>query len=137
MAISPMTNDIVDFQLVVNGVVGDERKGCVVIVPDMTYQAARMMDPEIAVKHSSLFNYFKDKVGGVDNPSSYRYFAIQLPNGNPEVIGIPWVNDATFKTIQGRTKTITITNWQENFNGPVAKALRDLGATYTSHEQTT
>lgn len=137
MAISPMTNDIVDFQLVVNGINGDERKDCTVIVPDMTFQAARLMDQEIAVKHSQLFNYFKDKVGGVDNPAAYKYFAIQWPNDKVEVIGLPWVNESTYKTVQGRIKSFTVTNWQENMNGPLSKALRDLGARYTSHESTT
>jgi len=136
MAITPMTNDIVDFQLVVNGINGDERTDCVVIVPDMTYQAARLMDPEIAVKHANLYDYFKDKVGNVNNPAAYKYFAIQRPNDTMEVIGIPWVNDATFKVIEGRTKTFIITNYQEKMNGPLAKALRDLGASYTSHETT-
>ena len=134
MAISPTINDIVDFQLVVNGVLGDERTDCVVSADKMSYQVARMMDQEIAVKHSNLFQYFKNKVNGVDNPNAYNYFAVTLPNGKTEVIGYPWVNEATFKTIEGRTKTFTITNYQEKMSGPLAKALRDLGASYTTHE---
>lgn len=137
MAIQPQQNDVVDFQLVVNGINGDERTDCVVIVQSMNYQAARLMDPEIAVKHANLYQYFKDKVNGIDNPNAYGYFAIRRPNDTVEVIGIPWVNDATFKTIEGRTKTYTITNYQEKMSGPIAKALRDLGATYSSHESTT
>lgn len=136
MAISPMLNDIVDFQLVVNGVVGDERIGCLVIAPSLTYQAARFMDPEIAVKHNTLFQYFQNKVGGVDDPNAYNYFAVMLPNGKSEVIGYPWVNDPTFKTIQGRTRTITVNNWEEKMDAPMKKFLRDLGATYTTHDVT-
>jgi len=131
--ISPMLNDIVDFQLVTNGVLGDERTDCTIIVPSMTYQAARLMDPEIVVKHQALYSYFQSKVPG-DDPSSYQYFSVQLANGAMEVIGYPWVNEPTFKVVQGRTRTIVITNWQEKMASPTAKFLRDLGASYTSHD---
>ncbi|CAG27114.1 hypothetical protein PPEV_gp020 [Pseudomonas phage EL] len=137
MAVTPRLNDIVDFQLVRNGILGDERVGVLVISASMTYQAAKAMDPQINVKHSNLFQYFQNKVGGVDDPSKYPYFAVQLTNGQFEVIGVPWVNDATFKTIEGRIRTYTITNYQESMAGPIANMLRNLGASYTVHDTTT
>lgn len=134
MAIAPMLNDIVNFQLVQNGIVGDERTGATVLAPSMTYQVARFIDPEIAAKHAALFPYFKEKVQGVDDPNGYQYFTIQLPNGRTEVIGYPWVNDVTFVTVKGRTRTYVVSNFEEKMNAPLAKALRDLGATYTTHD---
>lgn len=135
MAIVPLMNDVVDFQLVINGINGDERRGCLVIVPSMTLQGAQLMDPEVASKHTNLFPYFKDKVNGVDNPNAYSYFGIQLPNGKLEVIGIPWVNDATYKAITTRICTYVITNFDEKMRGPLAQRLKELGASYTVTER--
>ncbi|MNM27103.1 hypothetical protein D3C81_375870 [compost metagenome] len=136
MAISPVTNDIVDFQLVKNGIVGDARTGAVVIVGDMTYQAAKTMDQQLNIKHTNLFAYFKDKIGGVDDPAAYRYFAVQLTNGQMEVIGYPWVNESTYKIVKGRTRSYTFTNFEMAMEGPLHKVLRDLGMTYTYNDVT-
>lgn len=136
MAIAPLVNDIVDFQLVVNGILGDERKGAVVIAQDLLYSAARLMDPQLQVKHTNLFQYFASAVGNVNDPSAYRYFAVQLANGSMEVIGIPWVNESTFRVVQGRTAIYTINNFEERMRPALAKFLRDLGATYTQTELT-
>lgn len=132
----PLKNDIVDFQLVRNGIVGDERRGCTVIVGDMTYQAAKMMDPSVDTKHTALYPFFMEKVNNVDNPNVYSFFAIQLPNGQFDVIGLPWVNEDTFRTVEGRTRTYIITNFEMRMDGPIAKLLRDLRATYTSTDVT-
>lgn len=134
MAIKPLMNDIVDFQYVRNGIVGDEQRGCLVIGPELTYQAARSFSPEIAVKHAALFPFFQDKVNRVNDPSVYKYFMMQLPNGNIEVVGYPWVNDETFKTILGRNRIYSISNFSEKMAGPLAKLLKDLGCTYTFND---
>lgn len=136
MAISPVTDDIVDFQLVKNGIIGDARVAAKVIVGDMTYQAAKMMDQQINIKHTNLYAYFKDKVNGVDDPNGYRYFAVMLANGQMEVIGYPWVNESTYKVVAGRTRSYVITNFEQLMEGPLHKALRDLGATYTYNDVT-
>lgn len=136
MAISPQVGDIVDFQLVQNSIIGGPHTGVAIVVGKMSYQAAKAMDQQLNIKHTSLFPWFKDKVNGVDDPNAYNYFAIQLANGKLEVIGYPWVNDATFKTIEGRTRTYTFTNFEMNMEGPLHKFLRDVGMTYTYNDVT-
>lgn len=131
MAIQPLMNDIVDFQYVRNGIVGDEQRGCLIITPVMNFQAARLVAPEIVTKHAALFPYFADKVNQINDPSIYNYFMIQLPNDSVLVVGYPWVNDDTFKTIEGRSRVYSISNFNEKMSGPIAKLLNDLGATYT------
>lgn len=135
MAIAPQTNDVIDFQLVQNGIIGDERVGVVVTAAGLTYQTARLIDPQLNVKHTALFQYFEGKVGGVDDPNGYNYFAIQYGNGKIEVIGIPWVNEATYQVVKGRIRTYTYSNWQEKFEAPLHKFLRDLGVSYTYNDQ--
>lgn len=131
MAINPMVNDTIDFQLVVNGINGDARKGATIITGLMSYQAALFMDQELASKHANLFAYFKDKVGGVDDPSIYQYFAIRNVNDKMEVIGVPWINEDTYRTVKSRTRTYVIVNFEEKMDAPFAKFFKDMGANYT------
>lgn len=135
MIINPMVNDVIDFQLVVNGVNGDARKGATIITGLMSYQAALFMDQELASKHANLFAYFKDKVGGVNDPSLYQYFAIKNVNDRMEVIGIPWINDDTYRVVASRTRTYVIVNFEEKMDAPFTKFLKDMGANYTYTEE--
>lgn len=131
MAIDPRTNDIVDFQLVQNGILGDGRVDVAVTASGLTYETAKLIDPQLNVKHTALFQYFQSKVGGVDNPAAYQYFAVRDSNGSVEVIGIPWVNETTFKVVVGRIRNYSFNNWQEKFEAPFHKFLRDMGISYT------
>jgi len=132
MAIStPKSGDIVSFQLVQNGLLGDERSQVKVAAADMDYQAAKLIDPQLNVKHTTLFPYFKDAVGGIDNPNQYKYVAFQLANGQVEVIGIPWIKESTYRIVEGRIADLQVTNFREEFRGPMQTFLANLGATYT------
>lgn len=134
MAIRPLINDIVDFKYVMAGIIGDEERGCVIISPELTFQAARLIAPEIVVKHANMFSYFADKVNQNNDPAAYNYFLIRRPNDSIEVIGYPWVNDDTFKTIAGRIRIYNINNYSEKMAGPINKLLADLGASYTYND---
>jgi hypothetical protein len=132
MAIAtPKSGDIVSFQLVQNGLLGDERVQVRVSAADVDYQTAKLIDPQLNVKHTTLFPYFKDAVGGIDNPSAYKYVTFQLANGAIEVIGVPWIKEATYRIVDGRIETIQITNFREEFRGPLLTFLKNLGASYT------
>lgn len=128
---TPKSGDIVSFQLVQNGLLGDERTQVRVSAADMDFQTAKLIDPQLNVKHITLFPYFKDAVGGVDNPANYKYAAFQAANGAVEVIGIPWIKDSTYRIVDGRIATLQITNFREEFRGPMLTFLANLGATYT------
>lgn len=132
MAIStPKSGDIVSFQLVQNGLLGDERSQVKVAAADMDYQAAKLIDPQLNVKHTTLFPYFQGAVGGIDNPNQYKYVAFQLANGQVEVIGIPWIKESTYRIVEGRIADLQVTNFREEFRGPMQTFLANLGATYT------
>ena len=130
----PKKGDIVSFQLVINGVNGDERVD-VKVDGLINYQVARMIDPQLAVKHAALYPYFSTKVGNVDDPSKYDYMVVQGRNGQVEVIGIPWIQDATFRIIDGRTATVLIDNWREDFRAPLKTFMANLGANMILHIQ--
>jgi hypothetical protein len=127
---NPAQGDIVTFQLVVNSVNGDERVD-VKVDGLLNYSTARMIDPQLVIKHKNLYPYFKDKVNQVDDPAMYKYLALIGRNGATEIIGIPWINDSTFRVIDGRNATVGITNWREDFRAPLATFMQGLGASYT------
>lgn len=130
MAIAVKTGDIVSFQLVINGINGDERVQVKVASASINYQAARMIDPQLAVKHVALYPHFQDKVQGNDDPAAYDYMLVQGLD-QLEVIGIPWIQESTFKLINTREALCTITNFREEFRAPFETFLSNLGATYT------
>lgn len=122
--------DIIDFQLVQNGIHGDDRVG-VKVVGIVTYEVARSIDTELYQKHVALFPYFRDKVGDVDDVTRYDFILVSDVEGGIEVIGTPWVNESTLKIIDGRNAYININNWREEFRAPVLTFLAGLGASYT------
>lgn len=123
-------SDIVSFQLVQSGIVGDERVE-VKVTGVVSYAIARMIDTSIAIKHANLYPYFKDKVENVDDPSVYQYLTLEASNGSVEVVGLPWINDSTLTIIDGRTATLQISNWREEFRGPIRTFMASLGANVT------
>lgn len=123
-------NDIISFQLVQNGLVGDERID-VVVTGVVKYAIARMIDTSLAIKHANLYPYFKAKVNDVDDPSGYEYLTVTGRNGVVEVIGLPWINDSTMRIIDGRVATIQISNWREEFRGPLKTFMASMGANFT------
>lgn len=129
--INPKSGDKVSFQLMVNGVNGDERVQVTVIASDINYQAATLMEPQLVLKHTALFPYFDEKVGFVNDPSKYNYMAVQWANGRIEVIGIPWIQESSWRIVDGRIATLQITNFREEFRAPIKTFLANLGATYT------
>lgn len=133
--INPKTGDIVSFQLVVGGINGDERVQVKVASGTMNYQTALLIDQQLNVKHTSLFPYFRDKVGGVDDPDRYLYVAVQGRNGATEVVGLPWIEASSWRIVNGRISDISITNWREDFRGPLKTFLANLGATYTQTDR--
>jgi hypothetical protein len=128
--LNPSRGDIVSFQLVKNGINGGDRID-VKVDGILQYATARMIDPQLAIKHKNLFPYFQDKVGNVDDPNTYGYLALLGRNDKLEIIGIPWINDSTFQLIDGRNANLVVTNWREDFRSPLATFMQSIGASYT------
>lgn len=129
--VTPRSGDIVSFQLVANGLIGDERTEVKVSGVGIDYQTALMIDQQIGIKHVALFPYFTEQVGGINDPSAYEYVTFIGRNGIPEAIGIPWIQYSTYKILDGRQATVQITNFREDFRAPLITFLANLGATYT------
>ena len=55
--INPVDGDIVDFHLVQDGIFGNDRKGVKILSGAMNYAAARIIDNQLALKHSALYQY--------------------------------------------------------------------------------
>lgn len=129
--VTPKSGDIVSFQLVVNGINGDERTEVKISAIGMNYQTAKMIEPQLGIKHTALFPYFSAAVRGIDDPSAYDYICIIGRNGIPEVIGVPWILDTSYRIVDGRVATLQITNFREDFRAPLITFLRNIGASYT------
>lgn len=125
--VKPSRGDIISFQLVQNGVIGDERVE-VKVAGILDYEIARKIDPELARKHVNLYPYFKEKVNNIDDPSIYGYISVVGRNGESEIIGLPWIQDSTYKVIDGRIATMSIDNWREDFRAPIQTFMANLGA---------
>lgn len=133
--INPVDGDIVDFHLVQDGIFGNDRKGVKILSGAMNYAAARIIDNQLALKHSALYPYFKEKVSNNDNPALYQYLVYENANGVPEVVGIPWILESTYKSIKGRVMVITIQNWSEAERENYVTFLSNMGATYIMTEK--
>lgn len=123
--------DIVNFDMIRPGIFGDQYKGAIVSAI-CDYNTARYVDPDINSKHANFYPFFKDKVDNVDNPGVYKYMVLQLDKTVSKliVIGFPWINQDSLKTLQTRYATIIIRNWQEAYKGPTIDFLEGLGAAY-------
>ncbi|EBV8434028.1 hypothetical protein NFI00_000120 [Salmonella enterica] len=128
--INPNIGDLVDFQLVQSGIYGDKRVE-VKVTGLLDYNTARLIDPQLNNKHTALYPYFQQSVGNVNDPNAYQYMTVINNSGTTEVVGLPWVLEATYKTVTSRTATYVIQNFREDFRGPLQRFLADLGAVYT------
>lgn len=126
--VNPSRGDIISFQLVQNGIVGDERVDVKVGGGQLDFELARKIDPELARKHANLYPYFKTKVNNIDDPSVYGYISVTSRNGESEIIGLPWIMDSTYKVIDGRIATMSIDNWREDWRAPIQTFMANLGA---------
>jgi hypothetical protein len=128
--ISPKKGDVISFQFVRNGLIGDG-KTQVKVEGDMNYIMAKAIDPELNVKHQALFPYFRDAVNQVNDPTAYGYIGIINNNGQLEVIGIPWILASSFQYVQSRRAMINVTNWREEFRAPWETFAAGLGVSWT------
>lgn len=130
--VNPKKADVISFQFVRNGLIGDGKLG-VKVVGDVEYSVAKAIDPELNVKHQQLYPYFKDKVGNVNDPTAYDYISIMNTNGQLEVIGIPWILDSSFSYVQSMRNMINVTNWQPAWQPALETFMAGLGANWTSN----
>lgn len=128
--INPKKGDIISFQFVKNGLIGDG-KVQVKVEGDMNYRMAKAIDPELNVKHQMLYPYFQETVGGVNDATAYGYIGIVNTNGELEVIGIPWILASSFSYVQSRRAMINVTNWREEFRTPWETFAAGLGLSWT------
>lgn len=130
MTINPKKSDIVSFQFVRSGLIGDP-KIQVLVEGDMNYSIAKAIDPEINRKHETLYPYFASQVGNNNDPSIYPYIGIINTNGQLEIVGIPWILESSFQILQSRRAAINVSNWREEFRAPVTSFFADLGVNWT------
>jgi len=130
MAITPKKGDIVSFQFIRNGLIGDP-KVQVLVEGDINYSIAKAIDPEINRKHETLFPYFSSSVGGNNDPSAYSYIGIINNNGQLEIVGVPWILESSFQYVQSRRAVINVSNWREEFTAPTTSFFADLGVNWT------
>lgn len=128
--IDPKKGDIVSFQFVQNGLIGNGKLQ-VKVEGNVSYQIARAIDPEIDVKHQALYPYFAAAVQNVDDPSAYAYIGIINLDGKVEMIGIPWILESTFQFSESERATILVPRWQEKHRPAFTTFFQSLGLDWT------
>lgn len=124
--------DIVNFDMIKPGIYGSQYKG-VIVDSTAGYRTAIAVDATVDVNHANFYNYFKDKVDNVNDPTRYEYIIIQpdKTKGNLIAIGLPWIMDNTLSVISSRTANITIRNFQEFQRAPLNDFLKNLNVDFT------
>lgn len=124
--------DIIDFDMIRPGIFGDQYKAAL-ISGIVDYNTARMIDPEINAKHANFYPFFQNTVDNVNNPNVYDYLVLQLDvtKSNLVVIGYPWINPQSLKTVSSRYATVIIRNFQEHQRAPLVDFLKNLNVEYT------
>lgn len=123
--------DIVNFDMIRPGIFGAQYKAAL-ITGIVDYNTARIIDPDTYTKHQAFYFFFKDKVDNVNNPEIYNYLVLQLDPTKADriVIGFPWVDKDSVKTIQSRYAQIIIQNFQEYQRAPLLDFLNGIGSSY-------
>jgi len=125
-------NDIVNFDMIAPGIFGAQYKAALVstIAP---YSVASLIDPSIQEKHANFYPFFKESVDNVNDPTIYNYLILQLDKTKSAltVIGIPWINADSLKTIGTRQATFIIQDFQEYQRAAVLDFLNNLNVKYT------
>lgn len=124
--------DIIDFDMIRPGIFGDQYKAAL-ISGIVDYNTARMIDPEINAKHANFYPFFQNTVDNVNKPNVYDYLVLQLDvtKSNLVVIGYPWINPQSLKTVSSRYATVIIRNFQEHQRAPLVDFLKNLNVEYT------
>lgn len=128
--VNPKKGDIVSFQFVKNGLIGNGKQQ-VKVEGDVSYQIAKAIDPEIDVKHQNLYPYFAAAVQNVDDPSAYPYIGIVNQDGRVEMIGIPWILESTFQFSESERAIINVPRWQEKHRPAFTTFFQSLGLDWT------
>lgn len=124
--------DIVNFDMIRPGIFGAQYKAAL-IAGIVDYNTAHLIDPDVYAKHAAFFPYFKDSVNNVNDPLIYNYMVLQLDPTKPAriVIGFPWIDKDSLKTIESRYATVIIQNFQEYQKAPLIDFLTGLNVVYT------
>lgn len=130
ITIDPKKGDIISFQFVQNGLIGNGKQQ-VKVEGDIGYSIAKSIDPEINTKHQALYPYFADKVENIDDPSAYGYIGIINQDGRVEVIGIPWILESTFQYSESVRAVIAVPRWQEKYRPAFDSFFQSLGLDWT------
>ncbi len=65
--------------------------------------------------------------GVPDDPQDYQYLKLKHPNGNVEVIGVPWIREDTISHSQAGTLVITVDDVGPEDRDTIVRALSANG----------
>lgn len=105
-------NDVgqtVSFNVHATGIIPDNFQNCRILSILDAEDAARWIS-NLGATHASIYPSLP--VGSPDNPKGYYYLKLQLANGGGiKVVGIPWIDQATYTVVTGvRTTVIAVRN---------------------------
>lgn len=125
------TGSVVSFRLLETTLIANNFQNVTILASDVTYEVARLSNPELYSQHEALFPYFKNKVNNVNNPSAYHFIIVRLPNGTVIPVGKPWIDEPSYQVVDTKRATIEISNYHLEWEAPIKDLLNNLGASYT------
>jgi hypothetical protein len=75
----------------------------------MSYEDA-MKEEDVTSLHIQFYPYFGPPTNTPNDPASYLYIRVKTQNGNSQILGVAWIDDATVTLVTAQTITATISN---------------------------
>ncbi len=97
----------------------------VTIVGEFDDTLAKAQGFDTAAEHAAVYNTLP--AGTPNDPSAYNYVKIRLPNGQTQILGIPWIIANSIEVVNLGTITVKISNVNSSDTEKVRKALAANG----------
>lgn len=104
MAISFQNRKVYSFDVHPSAILGTGFKN-VTVQATLDYQSA-LAFADIDALHANVYRYLP--AGTPNRPQDFDYLMVRMPDGQPTIIGIPWIVEETITLVESLKMTVTI-----------------------------
>lgn len=123
--------DIVNFDVYPTAILGSGYKN-VTVESIINYNTAKRLGFDADAVHANVYPTLP--AGTPNKASDYLYLVIKHVSGNTEILGLPWINEATLVQVQYTTVRVLVPNAGAADIEKISKALLSNGFTPSSIE---
>jgi len=110
------------FEVYPSSILGNDFNN-VILDATLSSRGALREGVDIAALHQNIYPSLP--AGSVNDPSQYSYIRILLANGEPQVLGVPWIRPDSIKLFVASTINLT---WQNATQEQYDKIMQALSA---------